>query len=198
MKILIAEDDGLEAQELARNVQALGHRVVGIAKAGRRTVEMAHSLEPDLILLDIAMPDLDGICAAREILAVRPVPIVIVTGHADPELVERAAATGVFTYLLKPIGPRVLDAAIQTAQARFAELQALRRQVSDLQEALEVRRMVEQAKGILMKRLQISEAEAFRRLQRRASAQRRPMKEIAEAVRETDRFYEEFDCGGKE
>ena len=196
MKILIAEDDGLEAQELARDVHALGHRVVGMAGTGRRTVEMARDLDPDLILLDIAMPDLDGISAAREILAVRPVPIVIVTGHADPDLVERAAAAGVFTYLLKPIGPRDLDAAIQVAQARFAELQALRRQVADLSQALEVRKIVEQAKGILMKRLQVPEAEAFRRLQRRASAQRRSLMDIAEAVRKADRFYEEFDSKG--
>lgn len=193
MKILIAEDDGLEARELERSLRTLGHRVVGTAETGRRTVEMARALDPDLILLDIAMPDLDGISAAGEILAVRPVPIVIVTGHADPALVERAAAAGVFTYLLKPIGPRDLDAAIQVAQVRFAELQALRRQVADLSQALEARKIVEQAKGILMKRLQVPEAEAFRRLQRRASAQRRSLMDIAEAVRKADRFYEEFD-----
>jgi response regulator NasT len=139
------------------------------------------------------MPGLDGINAAREILAFRPVPIVIVTGHADSDLVERAAAAGVFTYLLKPVGQRDLDAAIQMARARFAELQALRQQVQDLAEALEVRKVVEQAKGILMKRLQVSEADAFRRLQRRAAAQRRSIRDVAEAVREADRFYRELE-----
>lgn len=191
---MIAEDDGLEAQEMERELQALGHLVVGTAETGRRAIEMTRTLEPDLVLLDIAMPGLDGISAAREILAVRPVPIVMVTGHADPELVERAAAAGVFTYLLKPVSRRLLDAAIQMARARFAELQALRQQVRDLTEALEVRKVVEQAKGIVMKRLQVSEGEAFRRLQRRAASQRKSIREIAEAVREADRFYREFEA----
>jgi len=154
---------------------------------------MARTLEPDLVLMDIAMPGLDGIAAAREILAIRAVPVVMVTGHADPDLVERAAAAGVFTYLLKPVGQRDLAAAIQMASARFGELQALRQQVRDLTEALEVRKVVEQAKGILMKRLQISEGEAFRRLQRRAAAQRKSLREIGEAVREADRFYRELE-----
>jgi response regulator NasT len=191
---LIAEDDGLEAQEMEREVRALGHQVVGRAGTGHRAIEMARTQEPDLILLDIAMPGLDGIGAARDILALRPVPIVMVTGHADPELVERAAAAGVFTYLLKPVSRRVLDAAIQMARARFAELQALRQQVRDLTEALEVRKVVEQAKGIVMKRLQVSEGEAFRRLQRRAASQRKSIREVAEAVREVDRFYREFEA----
>lgn len=193
MRILIAEDDGLEAQEMERQIRALGHQVVGTAETGRRAVEMARTLSPDMILLDIAMPGLDGISAAQHILAIRAVPIVMVTGHADPDLVERAAAAGVFSYLLKPVTQRDLDAAIQMAQARFAELQALRQQVRDLTEALEIRKVVEQAKGILMKRLQVSEAEAFRRLQRRAAAQRRSILEIAEAVREADRFYRELE-----
>lgn len=179
---------------MERELQALGHLVVGTAETGRRAIEMTRTLEPDLVLLDIAMPGLDGISAAREILAVRPVPIVMVTGHADPELVERAAAAGVFTYLLKPVSRRLLDAAIQMARARFAELQALRQQVRDLTEALEVRKVVEQAKGIVMKRLQVSEGEAFRRLQRRAASQRKSIREIAEAVREADRFYREFEA----
>lgn len=156
-------------------------------------MEMARTLGPDLILMDIALPGLDGIAAAREILAFRPLPVVIVTGHADAGLVERAAAAGVFTYLLKPVGQRDLDAAIQMARARFAELHALRQQIQDLAEALEVRKVVEQAKGILMKRLQLSEAEAFRRLQRRAASQRLSLREIAVAVLEADRFYRELE-----
>lgn len=178
---------------MEREIRALGHGVVGTAETGRRAVEMARSLDPDLVLMDIALPGLDGISAAREILAFRAVPIVMVTGHADPELVERAAAAGVFTYLLKPVSQRDLDAAIQMARARFAELQALRQQVRDLTEALEIRKVVEQAKGILMKRLQISEAEAFRRLQRRASARRTSLRDMAQAVWEADRFYRELE-----
>lgn len=193
MKILIAEDDGLEAQEIERQIRTLGHLVVGTAQTGRRAVEMARTLSPDLVLLDIAMPGLDGISAAHQILTIRAVPIVMITGHADPDLVERAAAAGVFSYLLKPVNQRDLDAAIQMALARFAELQALRQQVQGLTEALEIRKVVEQAKGILMKRLQVSEAEAFRRLQRRAAAQRRTIREVAEAVREADRFYRELE-----
>lgn len=156
---------------------------------------MVRTLEPDLALLDIAMPGMDGISAAQEILAIRPLPIIMVTGHADPELVERAAAAGVFTYLLKPVNQPELAAAIQIAHARFSELQAVRQQVRDLAEALEIRKVVEQAKGILMKRLQVSEAEAFRRLQKQASAKRQTMREIAQAVRDADRLYRELEAG---
>ncbi len=150
---------------------------------------MTRTLEPDLVLMDIAMPGLDGISAAREILTIYPIPIILVTGHAEPEFVERAAAVGIFSYLLKPVSQRSLDAAIRVAQARFAELQVLRKQVRTLTEALEIRKVVEQAKGILMKRLRVSEAEAFRRLQRRASAQNKSLREVAEAVREADKFF---------
>ncbi len=154
---------------------------------------MTRTLEPDLVLMDIAMPGLDGISAAREILNNYPLPIVLVTGHAEPEFVEQAAGVGILSYLLKPVSQRSLDAAIQVARARFAEFQVLRKQVRDLTEALEIRKVVEQAKGILMKRLRVSEAEAFRRLQRRASAQRKSLRETAEAVREADRFYRDLE-----
>lgn len=193
MKVLIAEDESLVARQLEQTVRGLGHQVVGTAGTGRRAVELARTLEPDLVLLDIGLPDMDGIAAAQEILGIRAVPIIIVTGRPDPDLVERAAFAGVFTYLLKPVTRRDLDAAIRTAWARFAELQALHRQVRDLTEALEIRKVVEQAKGILMDRLQVSEAEAFRRLQRYASVQRRPMGEVAKAVQEADRFYRELE-----
>lgn len=154
---------------------------------------MTRTLEPDLVLMDIAMPGLDGISAAREILTVRAIPVVLVTGHSEPEVVERATGAGIFSYLLKPVTQRNLDAAMQVARARFAELQVLRKQVRDLTEALEIRKVVEQAKGILMQRLRVSEAEAFRRLQRRASSQRKSIQEMAEAVREADRFYRDLE-----
>ncbi len=166
---------------------------MGTATTGRRAVEMTRTLEPDLVLMDIAMPGLDGISAAREILTIYPLPIVLVTGHAEPEFVERAAGVGILSYLLKPVSQRSLDAAIQVARARFAEFQVLRKQVRDLTEALEIRKVVEQAKGILMKPLRVSEAEAFRRLQRRASTQRKSLRETAEAVREADRFYRDLE-----
>jgi AmiR/NasT family two-component response regulator len=154
---------------------------------------MTRTLEPDLVLMDIAMPGLDGISAAREILTVRAIPVVLVTGHSEPEVVERATGAGILCYLLKPVTQRNLDAAMQIARARFAELQVLRKQVRDLTEALEIRKVVEQAKGILMQRLRVSEAEAFRRLQRRASSQRKSIQEMAEAVREADRFYRDLE-----
>ena len=125
MKILITEDDGLEAQEIERHVRALGHQSVGTAATGRRSVEMTRTIEPDLVLMDIEMPGMDGISAARKILSIRPIPIVLVTAHSEPELVEQAAGAGIFSYLLKPVGQRNLDAAMQIAQARFAELQVL-------------------------------------------------------------------------
>jgi response regulator NasT len=194
MNVLIAEDDALAAQEIDRELRSLGHQVVGIAETGRRAVEMARMLEPELALLDVAMPGLDGIDAAKEILATKAIPIIMVTGHAEPEMVSRAAAAGVFTYLLKPVRARDLGTAIQIALARFGELQALHRQVRDLREALEVRKVVEQAKGILMRRLQVPEADAFRMLQRRAASQRKSIREIAEAVWEADRFYRDLEA----
>jgi len=194
MKVLIAEDDALAAQEIERELRGLGHQVVGVAETGRRAVEMARILEPELALLDVAMPGVDGIEAAQEMLASRAIPIIMVTGHAEPEMVARAAAAGVFTYLLKPVRARELGSAIQIALARFSELQALHRQVRDLREALEVRKVVEQAKGILMRRLQVPEAEAFRMLQRRAASQRKSIREVAEGVWEADRFYRDLEA----
>jgi response regulator NasT len=196
VKVLIAEDEPLVARELARLVQSLGHQVVATVETGRRAVEEARTLTPELLLLDIALPGLDGIGVAREILAFRPMPIIMVTAHADPDLVERAATIGVMNYLLKPVSQSALRAGIQVACARFAELQALAEQVRGLTEALEVRKLVEQAKGILMKRLRLSEAEAFHRLQRRAAAERRPLREVAQAVREADRFFAELETQG--
>lgn len=193
MKILIAEDDGLVARDLARKVKEVGHTVAGLAETGRRAVEAARSLAPDLVLLDIAMPGLDGIAAAREILAARAVPIVMVTAHGDPDLVARAVSAGVMGYLLKPVSDAALRAGIHVAMARFAELQALSKQVTGLSEALEVRKIVERAKGILMKRLQVSEGEAFRRLQRRAGAERRTLRDVAHAVWEADRYFDQLE-----
>lgn len=193
MRILIAEDDGLVARDLERAVQALGHAVAGTAETGRRAVELARTAAPDLVLLDIALPELNGIAAARKILALRPLPIIVVTGHGAPDLVGRAVSAGVMGYLLKPVSDAALRAGIQVALARFAELQALSKQVSGLTEALEVRKVVERAKGILMKRLQLSEAEAFRRLQRRAAAERRSLREVAQAAWEADRYFDQLE-----
>jgi len=194
MKVLIAEDDGLAAQQIEHELRALGHQVVGTAETGRRAVELAGLLEPEMALMDVVLPGLDGIDAAREMLARRAIPIIMVTGHAEPELVARAAAAGVFTYLLKPVRQRELGTAIQIALARFEELQALHQQVRDLREALEVRKTVEQAKGILMRRLQVPEADAFRMLQRRAASTRKSIREVSESVWEADRFYREMDA----
>jgi AmiR/NasT family two-component response regulator len=193
VKVLIAEDEPLVARDLASLVQGLGHQVVATVDTGRRAVEGARTLNPELLLLDVALPGLDGVGVAREILAFRPMPIIMVTAHADPELVNSAAEAGVMNYLLKPVSQAALRAGIQVACARFAELQALTQQVRGLTEALEVRKLVEQAKGILMKRLRLGEAEAFRRLQRRAAAERRSLREVAQAVREADRFFGELE-----
>jgi len=196
VKVLIAEDEPLVARDLARLIRSLGHQVIAMVDTGRRAVEEARNLAPELLLLDIALPGLDGIGVAREVLAIRPMPIIMVTAHADPDLVDRAATSGVMSYLLKPVTESTLRAGIQVARARFDELRALSAQVRGLTEALEVRKVVEQAKGILMKRLQLSEADAFRRLQRRAAAERRSLQDIAQAVREADRFFVELETPG--
>ena len=152
------------------------------AKDGLEAVELARSEQPDLAVLDVKMPRLDGIEAARKILDERPIPIVMLTAYGQDELVSRAVETGVFGYLVKPFREQDLLPAIRTARARHEELVALREQADSLAEALASRKSIERAKGLLMEREGLTEQEAFARLRKASQVSGRPLKVVAEAV----------------
>jgi response regulator NasT len=182
MRVLIAEDETIIRLDLRTLLERAGHEVVGEARDGDEAVGLAERLAPELVLMDVKMPRLDGIEAARRIVANRPVPIVMLTAYAQGELVDRAAEAGVFGYLVKPFREADLVPAIATASARFAELQALRDEAASLAEALATRKVLERAKGILMARDGLSEQQAFERIRRASQISGRPMRVIAEAL----------------
>ena len=182
MRILVAEDETIIRLDLKDLLERAGFEVVAEAKDGEEAVALARSERPDLILLDVKMPRLDGIEAARRILDERPIPIVMLTAYGQQELVARAAEAGVFGSLVKPFREQDLLPAIHTARARHEELQALREEAESLQEALAARKVIERAKGLLMEKEGLTEDEAFSRLRRASQASQRPLKVIAEAV----------------
>jgi two-component system, response regulator PdtaR len=182
MRILIAEDETIIRLDLREILERAGYEVCAEARDGEEAVELALSEKPDLAILDVKMPRLDGIDAARRILAERPIPIVILTAYGQDELVSRAVEAGVFGYLVKPFRETDLLPAIQAARARHAELQTLRDEAESLAEALATRKIVERAKGLLMAREGLTEEEAFARLRRASQVSGRPMRVVAEAL----------------
>ena len=183
MRILIAEDDPVIAMALTARLKALGHEPLGPAADGRQAVELAHDDPPDLYLFDVDMPRLDGLAAARELSdAGLRRPIVVITGVDDPDLIERSIASGVSAYLTKPIDDRALDAGIRLAASRHEEFRALEAEVSKAQQALEDRKTIEQAKGLLIAATGISEPEAFRRIQRAARDRNLRLVEVARRI----------------
>jgi two-component system, response regulator PdtaR len=182
VRILVAEDETIIRLDLKDLLERAGFEVVAEAKDGEEAVALARSAQPDLALMDVKMPRLDGIEAARRILDERPIPIVMLTAYGQQELVARAAEAGVFGYLVKPFREQDLLPAIHTARARHEELQALREEAESLQEALAARKVIERAKGLLMEKEGLTEDEAFSRLRRASQASQRPLKVIAEAV----------------
>ena len=159
-----------------------GYDVVGQAGDGARAIELAEELRPDLVIVDVKMPVLDGIAAAERIAAKRIAPVVILTAFSQRELVDRARDAGAMAYLVKPFGQSDLVPAIEMAVSRFAELQQLEAEVADLTERLETRKLVDRAKGVLQKELGISEAEAFRWIQKTAMDLRLSMRQVADGV----------------
>jgi AmiR/NasT family two-component response regulator len=182
MRVLIAEDETIIRLDLRGLLERAGLQVCAEARDGLEAVELARSEQPDIAVLDVKMPNLDGIEAARRILEERPMPIVMLTAYGQQELVTRAVEAGVFGYLVKPFRETDLLPAIETARARFAELTALRDEVDSLGEALEARKLVERAKGLLMAREQLTEAEAYTRLRRASQRSGRPLRVVAEAL----------------
>ena len=182
LRILICEDETLIRLDLRALVEAAGFVVAGEARDGAEAVAQAAATEPDLILMDVKMPELDGISAARQILAERPVPIVMVTAFSDQELVRSAAEAGAFGYLVKPFRGDDLLPAIETARARHDELEELRRRGDSLATALETRKVIDRAKGLLMTHHGIPEQEAYARLRTASQNTGKPIRQLAEAL----------------
>jgi len=181
LRILIADDEAVVRMDLREMLEESGYKVVGEAGDGERAVELGEERKPDLAILDIKMPKMNGLEVAEKLME-RGIATLVLTAYTDREFIDRAKETGVLAYLVKPFSKESLIAAIEMAMARFRELQELRKEVSSLREALEVRKLVERAKGLLMKHLGISEEDAYRYLQRQSMEYRKPMKEVAEAV----------------
>src|SRR2546425_11238847 len=182
MRILVAEDETIIRLDLKDLLERAGHEICAEARDGEEAVELARSEEPDLAIMDVKMPRLDGIEAARRILDERPIPIVMLTAYGQDELVLRAAEAGVFGYLVKPFREQDLLPAIHTARVRHEEMQAVRSEAESLAEALAARKVIERAKGLLMEKEKLSADEAFARLRRASQVSQRPLKVIAEAV----------------
>lgn len=186
IRILIAEDNDLVSLTLEEQLKGLGYDVIAIARTGTEVVNLAVRLKPDLIIMDIRMPELEGTEAAARIRDQYPVPIVMLTAYADKETIRKAEAAGALAYLVKPVNENELPPTINIALARFRELQSLRSEVVDLQDSLEARKLIERAKGILMQRLALSERDAYERLRQRARDKRAKMKDIAQAIIEAE------------
>ena len=181
-RVVIAEDEALIRMDLAEMLADEGYDVVGQAGDGERAVELAEELHPDLVVLDIRMPKLDGIAAAERIAGNRIAPVVILTAFSQRELVERARDAGAMAYLVKPFTQTDLVPAIEMAMSRFAEVRMLEAEVSDLTDRLETRKAVDRAKGVLQTELSLSEPEAFRWIQKTAMDLRLSMRQVAEGV----------------
>ena len=181
-RIIIAEDDSVIRMDLREELQRQGYLVVGDVGDGQSAVNLARELRPDLVLMDIRMPEMDGIEAARLLTAERLAPVVLLTAFSDDELIERAREAGVVAYVTKPWKPSDLKPAIEIALARFQEFREMESQVKTLEDQLATRKVVEKAKGMLMVKFSLSEQEAFRRIQKLSMNNRKSMREVAEAI----------------
>jgi response regulator NasT len=181
-RVVIAEDEALIRMDLSEMLAEEGYDVVGQAADGEQAIALAESLAPDLVILDVKMPRLDGIAAAQRIAERRIAPVVMLTAFSQRELVERARDAGAMAYLVKPFSRTDLVPAIEMAVSRFTELTALEREVADLSERLDTRKAVDRAKGVLQKDLGLSEPDAFRWIQKTAMDLRLSMREVADGV----------------
>lgn len=178
----MADDEPRMRDWFKRILPMLGHEVVSVAETGRQLVEQCGKSKPDLVITDIKMPDMDGIDAAVELCREEPLPIILVTAYHDPELIERAEADHILAYLVKPIKQAHLEPAIGLAMRRFEQFQELRKQAADLQQALDDRKLIERAKGLLMKQARLDEEEAFRRMQKMARDKNLKLVEAAKMI----------------
>lgn len=182
LRIAVADDEADMRDYFKKSLARLGHQVVAVSQNGRDLVEQCRAVSPDLVITDIKMPELDGIDAASQIYRERPVPIILVSAFHDADLIQRAEADHILGYLVKPIKQADLVPTIALVMRRFEQFEALRREAADLRQALEDRKIIERAKGVLMKRVSLDEQEAFRRLQKLASEKSRKLIDIAHMI----------------
>jgi AmiR/NasT family two-component response regulator len=182
LRLVIADDESLIRMNLKETLVGLGYLVVGEAGDGVSVVNLARELRPDLVIMDIKMPKLDGIQAAKVLTEDKIAPVLLLTAYSDRELVDRAREAGVVNYIIKPFRDAELLPAIEIAMARYAEFQEIDKKVGDLQETLETRKLVERAKGVLMDTQGLKEQEAFRKIQQLSMNTRKSMREIAQAI----------------
>jgi two-component system, response regulator PdtaR len=181
-RVIIADDESIIRMDLREMLTNLGYLVVGEVGDGQSAVNLSRELRPDIVIMDIKMPDMDGIEAASILTRERIAPVLLLTAFSQKELVDRATEAGVAGYIVKPFRESDLGPAIEVALARFTEFRTLEQEVGNLQEALETRKVVDRAKGILMDSQGLKEAEAFRKIQKMSMNTRRPMKDVAEAI----------------
>lgn len=181
-RIVLAEDEAISRMDLREMLSNAGYLVVGEAADGVSAVNLGRELRPDLVIMDIKMPELDGISAARILTEERIAPVLLLTAYSDRDFIEGAKDAGVMGYIVKPFGEAELQPAIEVALARFAEFRALERELGNTKEALETRKIVERAKGLLMDTKGLREAEAFRQIQKLSMNSRKSMREVAEAI----------------
>ena len=182
LKIVIADDESVIRMDLKEILRAACHEVVGETANGRRAVAIVRETSPDLVIMDIKMPDMDGVEAARLIAADHLAPVLLLTAFDDAELIERAKDAGVLAYLVKPVEEKNLFPAMEIALSRWQEMQSLEEELFAMRDSLETRKLLDRAKGILMQAHNISEAEAYRRMQRYSMEKRLSLKEVASAV----------------
>ena len=182
LRLVIADDESIIRMNLKETLVGLGYLVVGEAGDGVSVINLARELRPDLVIMDIKMPKLDGIQAAKVLTEDKIAPVLLLTAYSDRELVDRAREAGVVNYIVKPFRDAELLPAIEIAMARYAEFQEIDKKVGDLQETLETRKLVERAKGVLMDTQGLKEQEAFRKIQQLSMNTRKSMREIAQAI----------------
>jgi response regulator NasT len=182
VRVIIADDESIVRVDLREALTEQGYLVVGEVGDGQSAVNMARELNPDVVMMDIRMPGLDGIEAARVLTQEKIAPVVLLSAYSQRDLIDRAKEAGVVGYLVKPFRETDLAPTIELAIARFGEFRALEQEVGNLTEALETRKKVERAKGILMEKQNMTEGEAFRKIQKMSMNTRKPMKDVAEAI----------------
>ena len=182
LRLVIADNESIIRLDLRERLEEAGHEVVGEAIDGRKAVDLTRMHRPDLVIMDIKMPDMDGITAARKISEAKLAPVLLLTAFSQPEIVEQAKDSGVLGYLVKPVKESNLFPAMEIALSRWQEMQGLEQELDKLKDSLELRKTVDRAKGILMAAHKLSEDEAYRRIQRYAMAKRVTIKAVAEAI----------------
>ena len=182
LRILIADNESIIRMDLKELLEEAGHEVVGEAADGLKTVELTRKLKPDLVIMDIKMPEMDGIAAAKMISNEKLAPVLLLTAYSQKEIVEKAKDSGVLAYLVKPVKESNLFPAMEIALSRFKEYMEIEQELLDLRNSLETRKILDRAKGMLMDAYNLSEQEAFRRIQQYSMAKRKSIREVAEAI----------------